>query len=383
MIVLVDASVADALVIAAPTTLHATTKKEVGPHSYQVKARWPCSCSAATMHLCASLWSTAWCHGSQMRMWCRAEQFCYAVHNGAKNMFLATSTAPPIAVDNEWLNTGLMVFEGELTCCAMKHVFNGNAQQCDRTSLLRPILGLYGELYATRLLQDAARANDAKTGFEGALTKPHAKPHSTGPGSAARLLRHGAGSSGDVSRKAALKTEETAASDDLMVCCCTPHATPAPTGCQLTHSGAHTLTQTARAPSRGRVLHCLRLQSWLDGPRKERMFPRTFKMVTPKRTSTVELFGELISKIEFRQQLVLAKGGDAVAALTKAAAPSGPQHGAVIAAASGIAAQLGLANLGTARAITRSGSGSGWRPFTSTRSRSLDLSTVATTGTAP
>lgn len=87
------AGLSSALVIAAPSSKHAATSEDVGVASYQV------------------------------RTWCRAEQFCFAVyHNGAKNMWLATAAQDaPIVVDATWLETSLNVFEGELTCCALKH----------------------------------------------------------------------------------------------------------------------------------------------------------------------------------------------------------------------------------------------------------------------
>ena len=67
-------------------------------------------------------------------MWCRAEQFCYAVRNGAQGIWLATSVDSVVKVDVHWLNTGLMVFEGELTCCSLKHVFHG-VEQCESHAL--------------------------------------------------------------------------------------------------------------------------------------------------------------------------------------------------------------------------------------------------------
>lgn len=87
------AGLSSALVIAAPSSKHVTTMEDVGVATYQ------------------------------KRTWCRAEQFCFAVYNNcAKNMWLATaSTEPPVIVDATWLETSLNVFEGELTCCALKH----------------------------------------------------------------------------------------------------------------------------------------------------------------------------------------------------------------------------------------------------------------------
>jgi hypothetical protein len=68
-------------VIVAPPAFHADTGEVVGTESYL------------------------------KRMWCRAEQFCYAVKHGAadNNMWLAVSEERPQLVDAQWLNDGLMV----------------------------------------------------------------------------------------------------------------------------------------------------------------------------------------------------------------------------------------------------------------------------------
>jgi hypothetical protein len=107
------AASANALVIAAPPTVHVSTRAPAGPESYQ------------------------------RRSWCRAEQFCFAARHGANGMWLATSADhAPEPVTRKFLETSLMVFEGDMTCCAMKHMINGLEQRCDRHALLLPILGL-------------------------------------------------------------------------------------------------------------------------------------------------------------------------------------------------------------------------------------------------
>jgi hypothetical protein len=50
--------------------------------------------------------------------------------------------AAPELVPREFLETSLMVFEGDMTCCAMNHRINGVDQACDRQALLLPLLGL-------------------------------------------------------------------------------------------------------------------------------------------------------------------------------------------------------------------------------------------------
>ena len=79
------------------------------------------------------------------RMWCRAEQLCHSLRNGVGNMWVANDSAcVPMAKD--WFNAAaLFVFQGEATCCRLKHA---KQRRCDREELMLPILGLFGELYA-------------------------------------------------------------------------------------------------------------------------------------------------------------------------------------------------------------------------------------------
>ena len=84
-------------------------------------------------------------------------------------MYLATAKASPgemivakvptavVDVRDDFFRESLRVFSGELTCCRLRHP---NGQQCDRLSLVVPILGLYGELYRASLEQGAANATD-------------------------------------------------------------------------------------------------------------------------------------------------------------------------------------------------------------------------------
>ena len=93
--------------------------------------------------------------------------------NGTSNMWLSVSAGTTAPVGSSWLEESLMVFEGEMTCCALKHNFGGvdiprertrDTREpaevdlslaplpyprpptlvragCDRQSLVRPILG--------------------------------------------------------------------------------------------------------------------------------------------------------------------------------------------------------------------------------------------------
>jgi hypothetical protein len=82
-------------------------------------------------------------------------QYCYAVKKGTSNMWLATSEQAPAAVQYDWLDSGLMVFQGELMCCKLKHTFAcESSTECDWQRLIKPILGFYGELFAQQLRDD-------------------------------------------------------------------------------------------------------------------------------------------------------------------------------------------------------------------------------------
>jgi hypothetical protein len=81
------------------------------------------------------------------RMWCRAEQLCHVLRNGASCIWLATEESceriitPASAAkvtEEQWLSETIRVFGGDCT------------DEVDKIALVAPILGLYAELYACR-----------------------------------------------------------------------------------------------------------------------------------------------------------------------------------------------------------------------------------------
>lgn len=78
----------------------------------------------------------------QRRAWCRAEQMSHLLAVGWDNMYLAEGTELS-ELTQEWLDQSFEVFQGELTCCARKHV---GMDRCDREYLVVPMLGLWSEL---------------------------------------------------------------------------------------------------------------------------------------------------------------------------------------------------------------------------------------------
>ena len=80
------------------------------------------------------------------RMWCRAEQLCHSLRNGVDDMWVANDTSC-LPMKSDWFDEALYVFHGEATCCRLKHK---NMSKCDRETLVLPILGLFGEMYASK-----------------------------------------------------------------------------------------------------------------------------------------------------------------------------------------------------------------------------------------
>uniref|UniRef100_A0A7S4K0D7 Uncharacterized protein n=1 Tax=Odontella aurita TaxID=265563 RepID=A0A7S4K0D7_9STRA len=117
----VYSSIADAFVIVAPTARHQNSGKV---------------CNADTYSL---------------RGWCRAEMLAKVCGSGLDHMYIIQgedSTLQP--VDHEWLmKLDLRVFEGQFSCCSMKH---SGTVKCDKESLMSPILGLYSLVIKQRKL---------------------------------------------------------------------------------------------------------------------------------------------------------------------------------------------------------------------------------------
>jgi len=115
------------------------------------------------------------------RMWCRAEQACFALKNGCDRMWLCTEkkNAPgaegffpeqdknlsrgksrllSLGIESqhclsiermgtEWLEVVLRVFDGNATCCERKHA---GMDICDQQALVVPLLSLYAEWFAAK-----------------------------------------------------------------------------------------------------------------------------------------------------------------------------------------------------------------------------------------
>lgn len=108
----VYSSIADAFVIVAPTARHKNSGKV---------------CNADTYSL---------------RGWCRAEMLAKVCGSGLDHMYIIQGEDALLQpVNHEWLmKLDLRVFEGQFSCCSMKHK---GTVKCDKESLMSPILGLY------------------------------------------------------------------------------------------------------------------------------------------------------------------------------------------------------------------------------------------------
>eukprot|EP00929_Paragymnodinium_shiwhaense_P036221 TRINITY_DN19440_c0_g1_i5.p1 TRINITY_DN19440_c0_g1~~TRINITY_DN19440_c0_g1_i5.p1 ORF type:complete len:1252 (+),score=132.38 TRINITY_DN19440_c0_g1_i5:104-3859(+) len=107
------ASSADVLVAICPAARHEQTAEEVGIASYK------------------------------SRVWCRVEQIAHCCCNGFQNMAYSVEPGKLVAIDEEWIRSIMYIFEGQTTCCRLKHV---GFQQCDQELLVPTMLAMYSRM---------------------------------------------------------------------------------------------------------------------------------------------------------------------------------------------------------------------------------------------
>jgi hypothetical protein len=200
-------------------------------------------------------------------------------------MWLATSAEQaPEPVTRDFLETGLMVFEGDMTCCAMKHVFNGREQQCDRHALLLPILGLCARIVrpgsparpSTQHLLARLRRATARSLTLSTLPSTRALSLVTDAELYSQRRRIGA-----AAPRPAKESDGSSAGD--------PAAPPVPVA-ESAGAIGHPLEE-------GIALAGDDLLAWL-APRKARAFPRKYAHSTPRGFKQVELFSNLLEMVE-------------------------------------------------------------------------------------
>jgi hypothetical protein len=161
--------------------------------------------------------------------------------------------------------------------------------ECDRIALRFPILGLYGEYYGEKIIAGEAALQEQQEGTEG--IKPVNLTASIAPTVRAsmRLLPY----------------RPTRGRD----CARSPASAP---------RRAESTLPSAR-------LSCVAQSTWFEGVDKTRMFPPSFKLILPKGERKAELFGDLIARMERRQQHVLINHGKP--AKGASIEPAGGSHG--------------------------------------------------------
>jgi len=105
---------ADALVIISPESTHENLGVPAGTESYK------------------------------SRVWCRVEQMAFFCAKGAASMLHVISPGQVSNVPDNWMDEVAIIFDGEMTCCRLKHP---NGQECDKLSIVTPLIGMYFDLY--------------------------------------------------------------------------------------------------------------------------------------------------------------------------------------------------------------------------------------------
>ncbi|KAJ1632992.1 hypothetical protein T492DRAFT_837994 [Pavlovales sp. CCMP2436] len=315
------ASIADALVVAAPESEHVSTGNMANAATYQQRA-W-CRAEQVAFFYFFSLFCGHCLSATRARpsrlplgLLARVCQVCYIVAHGALGMWLATSESKIRLAEEHWLETSFDVFGGEMTCCAKLHMFNGIEQrvecspvssggrltihpppvhpptarlaECDRFALLPPILGIYGQLYLEQL---RAASKMEKGSVEIVVVNPSC------PRRLGRVL-------------------------------------PVLAPMLSTSSKGSKQQQEKEGASAGEVAIVAfskdNLMSWLRKPaNKELMFPKSFILVTPNGKRKVELFGDLVANMEAWQTCAFASEAQRV---SEAAEPVADAIEAVIGA---------------------------------------------------
>eukprot|EP00929_Paragymnodinium_shiwhaense_P058791 TRINITY_DN29459_c0_g2_i1.p1 TRINITY_DN29459_c0_g2~~TRINITY_DN29459_c0_g2_i1.p1 ORF type:complete len:1104 (+),score=92.11 TRINITY_DN29459_c0_g2_i1:95-3406(+) len=111
----VYASNADYLVAICPSCRHAQTNEDGGIDMYK------------------------------SRVWCRVEQVAHCCTNGFSRMSYSTSPGELHPIDENWIQDVLYIFEGEVTCCRLRHPGD---RRCDKELLVPTVLAMYRTLSA-------------------------------------------------------------------------------------------------------------------------------------------------------------------------------------------------------------------------------------------
>eukprot|EP00929_Paragymnodinium_shiwhaense_P121709 TRINITY_DN9405_c0_g3_i1.p1 TRINITY_DN9405_c0_g3~~TRINITY_DN9405_c0_g3_i1.p1 ORF type:complete len:851 (-),score=76.90 TRINITY_DN9405_c0_g3_i1:235-2787(-) len=111
----VYASSADFLVVICPPCLHAQTGDVVDAASYK------------------------------SRVWCRVEQMAHCLTHGFESMYISAENGRLEKVTELWMNDALHIFDGEVTCCRLRHP---EGKVCDKKLLVPSVLAMYADMLA-------------------------------------------------------------------------------------------------------------------------------------------------------------------------------------------------------------------------------------------
>ena len=92
------------------------------------------------------------------RVWTRAEQMLHCSRKDVASMYMYND-GKLARITEDWMHAISCIFEGEMTCCRLKHPDGG---LCDRQSLVPAMLGLYHDVY-TKVKHTHAAAEQVST----------------------------------------------------------------------------------------------------------------------------------------------------------------------------------------------------------------------------
>eukprot|EP00927_Polykrikos_kofoidii_P016322 TRINITY_DN17358_c0_g1_i1.p1 TRINITY_DN17358_c0_g1~~TRINITY_DN17358_c0_g1_i1.p1 ORF type:complete len:1046 (+),score=97.50 TRINITY_DN17358_c0_g1_i1:54-3191(+) len=78
------------------------------------------------------------------RVWTRVEQLSHAATKGFSSIWLYAGGENFTQVEETWVRDAVNVFDGEMTCCRLKHA---GGIPCDRLSLVATMVGLFYDIY--------------------------------------------------------------------------------------------------------------------------------------------------------------------------------------------------------------------------------------------
>jgi len=207
-------------------------------------------------------------------------------------------------VDAAWLDDALHVFKGDATCCQLKHDFGGvSGRPCDRELLVRPFLGLYGDVLLKKRAAQQSRVPRALGTREQLVSKlqhgGRVQPLQAGAGTGDQLLdtqfwagQANARLSHVAERRASQSSQESG-----------EHAGPSfvrARACAREGGGQCSRAHDCHSCVRCCPRHGTTAQANLTREQQQAFFPKNFEYVSPAGVEKRELFGDLLQGLEER-----------------------------------------------------------------------------------